>query len=69
MNITAIAGAGISAGFDRMGAAASSIAGGGSVDLPDAIVDLSSAKIQTEANIKVLEVAEEVERRTVDLFA
>ncbi len=68
MDITAIAGAGISAGFDRIGSVATTVAGG-AVDLPDAIVELSSAKLQTEANIAVLKAARDVERHTLDLFA
>ena len=76
MNITAIAGSALSSAFDRFNTAAAAVSqsvsasdSGDMVDISAAAVELSMAKIQAEAEIRVFKMARELEQQTIDLFA
>jgi len=76
MNVTSLAGSALVSAYERFGnaatnlvKAASPIDSAESVDLPDAIVELNEAKVETAASAKVLKVAREVEQNLLDIFA
>lgn len=75
MNVSSIATTAISNGFDRFNAAAAKIAGAAdpenlsdTVDIAAAVVELSSAKIDVAAGVRVFRAEQELLKNTLDIF-
>ncbi len=76
MTISSIAGGNLVSAYERFGQAANRVSravtpmeDGGGGDLPSALVELNEAKIDTQANVKVVKAAREMEQNLLDLFA
>ncbi|HKX29393.1 MAG TPA: hypothetical protein VJ302_16975 [Blastocatellia bacterium] len=76
MDLTAIGNISLSAAFDRVAAVASAVAGSptssapvDTIDISEAAVELSQAELQAAISVKILKVAQNIGRQTLDLFA
>jgi hypothetical protein len=67
MTITGIALGGMQEAQSRFERSAERISSG--VPAPEDIVDLLSSRNQLEANVRVMKMAEEMEKRVIDIFA
>lgn len=75
MNVSSIATTAISKAFDRFNAAAGKIAGGAdpenpadTVDIADAVIALSSAKIDVAAGVRVFRAEQDLVKNTLDIL-
>ncbi|MBI1761868.1 MAG: hypothetical protein HYR56_10570 [Acidobacteria bacterium] len=76
MNVSAIATTAISQAFDRFNTAAAKVAGAAdpenpadTVDLADAVIELSSAKLAAAAGVRVFRAEQELVKNTLDILA
>jgi hypothetical protein len=75
MNVGSIATTAISNAFDRFNAAAAKIAGAAdpenpadTVDIADAVIALSSAKIDAAAGVRIFRAEQEMVKNTLDIL-
>ncbi len=76
MNISSIAATGLSSAFDRIDKAAEAIAGvtdpgnpADTIDISTAAIELSAAKLEAAANVRVIRAEQELVKNTLDLLA
>jgi len=76
MNVGSISAGAVSQALERVQAVAAAIAGAADpsnpadmIDFSEAAVELSAAKLQAAASVKVFRAEQEIVRNTLDLFA